>query len=232
MRVAVIATSDYAYSLNSTGRAVKIRDLLKSMVSLEEIEEMERVYAETFKEEEDLPPLEQPVDVEWFEKGGDIGVAEFREKALREMKELLGLVELDEDAPFPFLNKIMHDSGLRPDEINHFDEWNEVKDAHELAKNLMRPFRPRWHQYVGLAAAVKRFIEGKNVLLADGVGVGKTLECFMMMCYLRHLRIAQAKNDGDTPKLPAIGAFIRGCVVIIGTDGRCFTSRNDPKKAG
>ncbi|KAL5476645.1 hypothetical protein ACEPAI_2831 [Sanghuangporus weigelae] len=193
-----------------TGRAVKIRDLLKSMISLEDIEEMERVYAETFKEEEDLPALEQPVDVEWFEKGGDIGVAEFREKTLREIREFLGLAELDEDAPFPFLNKIIHDSGLRPDEITRFDEWNEVKDAHELAKNLMRPFRPRWHQYVGLAAAVKRFFEGKNALLADGVGVGKTLECFMMMCFLRHLRIAQAKNDGETqPKLPAIAEMSR-----------------------
>ncbi|KAL5476548.1 hypothetical protein ACEPAI_3228 [Sanghuangporus weigelae] len=193
-----------------TGRAVKIRDLLKSMISLEDIEEMERVYAETFKEEEDIPALEQPVDVEWFEKGGDIGVAEFREKSLREIRELLGLAELDEGAPFPFLNKIIHDSGLRPDEIDRFDEWNEVKDADKLAKNLMRPFRPRWHQYVGLAAAIKRFFEGKNVLLADGVGVGKTLECFMMMCFLRHLRIAQAKYDGETQtKLPAIAEMCR-----------------------
>ena len=54
--------------------------------------------------------------------------------------------------------------------------------------------KPMWHQLVGVAAMVRRFFDGKNVILADGVGVGKTMECFMVMCYLRYLHGLKEKE--------------------------------------
>ena len=68
----------------------------------------------------------------------------------------------------------------------------------------MRPLQPRWHQWVGLAAMVERFFSGSNVLLADGVGVGKTMQAFMVMAYMRYLRVL---SEGNEPSRPDLGTL-------------------------
>lgn len=182
-----------------SGRALKTREILKTVVTAELIEELEREYELAFFPVATMEDLEMEAEgeVDWLDKQGDLGVGEFRERTTEDIKSLLGLPE----GPFPFFNKIIHDLGTWPEDIKGFKELNEVQDKETLEEHRLRVLQPRWHQYVGLAACVKRFFDGKNVILADGVGVGKTLQCFMMMGYLRHLRITLDKQQS----LPAIG---------------------------
>lgn len=123
-----------------------------------------------------------------------------RERSTEELQALLGI----QNGTFPFFNSVIHDLGMWPDEIEDFESKNKIEDETELLKHGLRNLRPRWHQYVGLAACVKRFFDRKNVILADGVGVGKTMQCLMIMAYLRHLRVVYKQrglpNIGEQPR--------------------------------
>ena len=40
-----------------------------------------------------------------------------------------------------------------------------------------------------------RWFKGDNVVLADGVGVGKTMQCFMVMAWMQFV----SENEGFVP---------------------------------
>lgn len=176
-----------------------LTELLASLLSPEEIFELEDEYAETFHGENDDASEEVIGDIsaeeaEWADAQGDLGVSEFTNKSIDDIKKMLSLPEGD----FPFFNRIISDLGALPSQIPGFEELNsnegpEKEKAEALEAKNLRILSPRWHQYVGLAASVKRFFQGLNVILADGVGVGKTMQSFMMMAYLRHLVVTKAK---------------------------------------
>lgn len=145
---------------------------------------------------------DEPVDtnlMDVFDRAGEIGVAEF---VKRPLGDLLGILGLDRKAPFPFFNRYMHEQGALPKDIENFQKYEDsdyseesIQKAYEEA--MLRPLKPYWHQYVALAAMAKMVFHGRNVLLADGVGVGKTLECLMLVAYLRHMILVEWITGGE-----------------------------------
>ncbi|KAH8114058.1 P-loop containing nucleoside triphosphate hydrolase protein [Phellopilus nigrolimitatus] len=104
---------------------------------------------------------------------------------------------------FPFFNPYISDLGLLPRDIPGYYSFTLEDEDRALKEEMLRPLEPRWHQYVGLAAMAKHFFNGENVVLADGVGVGKTLQCFMVMSYLRHMKVTEAQRKGVLPPIAA-----------------------------
>lgn len=188
-----------------------IEKFLAQLRGLEEISELEQAYAEKFLTVEGEGDGNYEL-MEWMDDSGDLGVGEWKTKSDDEMLELLGLKQLWEGEndmeitvtwQFPFMNGWLATDGTLPSGIQdlrtlHDEDADKVKSRSDRPPLI--PLKPMWHQYVGLAAMVKRFYHGKNVILADGVGVGKTMECFMVICYLRFLRTLLA-NEKTLPPL-------------------------------
>ena len=121
--------------ISRLGRALKIKDLLKTVMSTEMIEELERAYEEAFapvSTAEDIE-MEEDTEFDWLDKQGDLGVRDIRSRTTQEIKALLGLP----GGPFPFFNKVIHDLGLWPEEIDKFDEFNQLNDEKELLKHKL-----------------------------------------------------------------------------------------------
>lgn len=146
-----------------------------------------------------------------LDDSADLGVSEFKNLSTESLLANLG-ISPSRRTPFPFLSMIVNDLGSSYDDSESLNTYKELlkqapdasldnEQYEEKRKEWDAKLRaegfsfiwPRWHQLVGLSAIVKRFFEGKNVLLADGVGVGKTLQAFMTMAYLRFLK---TKNMG------------------------------------
>lgn len=123
-----------------------------------------------------------------FDSKGDLGVGQFANLSVETLKRLLGIKN---DQPFPFLVETLSDLGVA------------TGDKEKSSEEFVQPFEPRWHQFVGVCAIVQRMYKGENVLLADGVGVGKTLQALMLIAYLRYLRI-KVSHDAP-PKKPLFG---------------------------
>ena len=159
---------------------------------------------------------------------GDLGVGKLADKPLKELGRLLG-IDTTGYKPFPFFETIVSDLGKDPgddtidratyldllkrmpnaDELSddeaaeEFKKWDE-----ELARHMYRRIWPRWHQVVGLVAMVERFFSHRNVLLADGVGVGKTMQAFMAMAFLRYSLRKQRKGENPLPLMSKWGLFL------------------------
>ena len=106
-----------------------------------------------------------------------------------ELYECLGLSIFGNGSQcFPFFNTFRSTLGELPEDIDGFYDIliRDTKKQTELGLELLTL---RWHQLVGLCAIVDRCIDGKNVILADAVGLGKTCICFMSMAYARYLRV-------------------------------------------
>lgn len=156
------------------------------------IAQLEDDYAETFSELLEAPEEpEQDLMGEMDDETGQTGVDEFCKLSTDELRSMLGLNKGHEDSPvFPFFNAWVSDVGKLPEDIPGFEAINwKDKTSAEASAYKLRELRPQWHQYVGLAAIVKQLRRGNNVLLADGVGVGKTMECLMTVAYMRYLRL-------------------------------------------
>lgn len=182
------------------GRAKGIEKFLLQLNSPAVIEQVEASYNSYFRSLEDLEDPEEDL-MQWMDGDGDLGVAEMKGLSRDELMAQLGL-PVSPDWTFPFFNSFISDLGSLPDEVNDFDSYKAPDDEQKaLAERNLRRLEPRWHQIVGIAAIVRRVFEGRNVILADGVGVGKTLVCMGLMAYLRHLKIVDPKGE----KRPKIG---------------------------
>lgn len=182
------------------GRASGLEWILEAMKNLEDILELERAYEESFAAEESLETVIEEVgdSQAWLNKDGDHGVGEFKALNVAQIRNLLGLPS----NRMPFFNHVIHDLGTWPEDIIGFEEVKNLEDEKKLKEVRLHHLEPKWHQYVGLAACVKRFFNNENIILADGVGVGKTMQCMMIMAYLCHLKVTKAK-------LPPIGELHR-----------------------
>jgi hypothetical protein len=47
---------------------------------------------------------------------------------------------------------------------------------------------PQWHQLVGILRLIDRVLDGKSVMLMDGVRVGKTMQAVGLIACLTHYR--------------------------------------------
>ena len=132
---------------------------------------------------------------------GDLGATVFFNKDIAELRTLLGM---NSPEVFPFLNSWISDAGVLPADIDGMDKLDVTKKrigANHWAR--LRVLRPLWHQYAGLCTMIRLFLSGKNVLLADDVGLGKKMETFMVCATLRHMRLMESRNI-----LPPIGELI------------------------
>jgi SNF2 family DNA or RNA helicase len=168
--------------------------LLSELNHPEMIARLEYEYNISFSVEMTLiQDLQSMGSQEWLDADGDLGVSDFKDKSIDELRRLLGLQSERDQPAFPMFNEFVADAGLERDpHLN--DDVLRTKTDEELREFSMIRTRPRWHQYVGLVAMVKRFFDGQNVILADDVGVGKTLQCMMVMAYLRHLKVMKAEK--------------------------------------
>ena len=193
--------------------------LLVQLSDYEEIERVRREYEKYFPSEtiEDMPEqYGEEITRNVLDTDGDLGVGDFQYLQTAAICQLLAIPTTtvkkkieDEDGGtrfeevpdihFPFFHLYESEFGTPPDpdKVPDHKRWvSYTAEQEEQAReeDHLLPLRPRWHQYVGLAACVKAFLLGKNVLLADGIGVGKTMECMMIMAYLRHLAGSQARD--------------------------------------
>lgn len=162
-----------------------------------------------------------------FDRMGDIGVSEFERKDPAELSRMLGFgVDCSGYSPFPYFNGVRSELGLIPSKVPDFENLNKFPerlppnptfqdvglcktrfDEYDamLEKHQMQRFVPRWHQFVGLAAILRRLFNGDNVLLADGVGVGKTLQVYMLIAYMR--RMFAVERETRKPAVPPFGKW-------------------------
>ena len=172
----------------------------------------------------DRDSFDDPVDglMDLIDDGNDLGVGAWKDMNMDELGDLLS-IDASTHVVFPFFNVALHDYGTDPSKIDGFakiklpalpkrelgdeDVARHQEELEELDEDLgskhMRRLWPRWHQLVGLVAILARFFDGKNVLLADGVGVGKTMQAFMTIAYLRFLR--RKSSESGRPVIPPFG---------------------------
>ena len=179
----------------TTGKTKGFDTLLESLNDPEHILLLEKAYIDLFSPDDQTlgDVLEgDGITQDWLDELGDHGVTEF--KSYRE-PDILRLLGLPPDGPpyfFPFCNRVIHDQGDILSLTEAGRELLKVQDEAVLKQHKAGLLTPRWHQLVGLAACVKRFFRQLNVILADGVGVGKTMQYLMIMAYLRHLNVTNA----------------------------------------
>ena len=163
------------------------------------IQDLEKRYSEAFDAERFVVDESSPDMMRFMDAEEDLGIKMYENRTYESMCRHLGIpyenVGESIRCKFPFLNRYLSFGGLVPDDKDAKVVYEQLTEENyeELGWSVLQP---RWHQLVAVAAMMDRFGDGKNVLLADGVGVGKTLECCMMMAYLRHLRIMQSQRAG------------------------------------
>lgn len=178
------------------------------MKDADSIAALEEEYRSVFQLE-DLTddPRDESFD-RFLDAFGDLGVAQYAHMKPKEIYDRLGIpsfytpdsTPLTRAPSFPFLNKIISTIGQIGEDIPDFTKLNSYQDGIPLPESRsteLNEIRVRWHQLVGVSAIVDRCVEGHNVLLADSVGLGKTLICFMTMAYLRFCRYDQ--SAGGSP---------------------------------
>ena len=122
---------------------------------------------------------------------GDLGVAQYAYMQEDAMYERLGLgivAKNETGQHFPFFNVFRSTLSELPEDIEGFYDI-KASDTKKIEDLGLEHLRLRWHQLVGACAIVDRCTDGKNVILADTVGLGKTCICFMAMAYVRYLRV-------------------------------------------
>lgn len=143
----------------------------------------------------DLPNGEF-VNIEWSE-----GTEDFQASTRDEIAAALGLV----NGEIPNFNAFLDPRG----EKTYWDHAEWFADA----ANDQIPCSPRWHQLVGQLAMVHRAFDGKNVLLMDEVGLGKTMQIvgvIAILTFFREYHEAKGHFPGAFSECRIFGVF-RDC---------------------
>ena len=163
-------------------------DLIKDP---EEIAALEDDFRNEFKSGEVIVEQADDSFQLFLDDFGDLGVAQYAHMQEHEMYERLGLSAIaasEEGQRFPFFNVFRSTLGELPEDIEGFYDI-KLSDVKKMAELGLEYLKLRWHQLVGVCAIVDRCADGKNVILADTVGLGKTCICFLAMAYVRYLRV-------------------------------------------
>ena len=186
--------------------------LAKYLVQLNNPESIARI-EDTYRElYQNLEELEDPTTnmTEWLDEEGDIGVGEYRDVNTEGLRAELGLEDKDKgDWSFPYFVDYRADNGRLAAEVPELEKFGHSKEDEEAAQKVgLTRLSLFWHQYVGVAAILKRVFEKKNVILADGVGVGKTLQCLAVMMELRYSLYRCSTETGNPHQILA-GVSVR-----------------------
>ncbi|KAG2063389.1 hypothetical protein BDR04DRAFT_1163790, partial [Suillus decipiens] len=189
----------------SIGRLPKsLRDALDKLATDREVKELELLIETTLAAMVPLDGDEVAVD---FTENMDVrdwksGVEEYDRCSEDDLWEYLGLPE----KRLPFFQR-------RSDPNAAIDPWSEegqqwLDDPTSPAQSLA----PRWHQLVGILRLIDRFLDGKPVMLMDGVGVGKTMQAVGLIACLAHYKEHYRKHG----KFP--GKFSQRCHLRTGSN--------------
>jgi hypothetical protein len=162
------------------GLPKSVRDALEKLATEEEVKELEILIESTLGAM--VPPDGDEVVID-FTKNIDVsdwksGVEEYSKCSEDELWEHLGLPE----KKLPFFQ-------TRTDPDATLDPWSE--EGQQWLDNPCSPAQdlvPRWHQLVGILRLTDRVLDGKPVMLMDGVGIGKTLQAVGLIACLAHYR--------------------------------------------
>ena len=183
--------------MNSTKKTY-VQDLIEALkkadISLENV----RSYIDSVANPEDavVDDEAQPLDEQddWVSKEGDWGVAEFANDNIASMKKRLGIDE--KVVGVPYFNNVWSIHSKLPNEMDA-EHWEKVNTpplkADLLYKNQLEILDAREHQYKGVAAILKNAAFGRNTVLADAVGLGKTIQALMVAAMLRYLKDREKK---------------------------------------
>ncbi|KAG1785036.1 P-loop containing nucleoside triphosphate hydrolase protein [Suillus plorans] len=182
----------------SIGRLPKsLRDALDKLATEREVKELELLIETTLAAMVPLDGDEVAIDFTEDMDVGDwkSGVEEYDKCSEDDLWEYLGLPE----KRLPFFQR-------RSDPDAAIDPWSEegqrwLDDSKSPAQSLA----PRWHQLVGILRLIDRFLDGKPVMLMDGVGVGKTMQAVGLIACLAHYKEHYRKHG----KFP--GKFSQRC---------------------
>ncbi|KAI9061516.1 hypothetical protein FKP32DRAFT_1543162, partial [Trametes sanguinea] len=115
--------------------------------------------------------------IEWAE-----GVEAYKKLTIEQMRVAFGLPT----EHFPFFNK-------KTDPTGNEDPWTD-SGRKALAGANAAELKPFWHQWVGVLKIVDNMMAGKNLLLMDQVGVGKTLQAVGTITMYEWLRVNKEKR--------------------------------------
>ncbi|KAG1838889.1 P-loop containing nucleoside triphosphate hydrolase protein [Suillus subluteus] len=185
-----------------------LRDALDKLATEQEVKELELQIETTLAA---MVPLDGDKVAVDFAEDMDVsdwksGVEEYDKCSEHDLWEHLGLSE----KRLPFFQ-------TRSDPDAAIDPWSEegqqwLDDPTSPAQSLA----PRWHQLVGILRLIDRFLDGKPVMLMDGVGVGKTMQAVGLIACLAHYKehyrkhgkfpgkFCKQSTGGNIPDLPAV----------------------------
>ncbi|KAG2150754.1 uncharacterized protein EDB93DRAFT_1103448 [Suillus bovinus] len=144
----------------------------------------------------------------------------------QEVKELELLIETTLTAMVPLdgdevVIDFTEDMDRRSDSDAAIDPWSEggqrwLDDPTSPAQILS----PWWHQLVGILRLIDRFLDGKPVMLMDGVGVGKTMQAVGLIACLAHYKEHYRKHKKFPEKFSQMHAMIVTLQHNIATRGQ------------
>ncbi len=114
---------------------------------------------------------------EWVE-----GTEHLAKKTVADLHGMLGLVE----PVVPRFNV--------KDNTSSFDTWSE-KGQEVLERPDTPALRMFWHQWAGLVKIVTNLMHYRNLLLMDGVGVGKTMQATAAIAMYDFIRLQQTQKQ-------------------------------------
>ncbi|KAF4611118.1 hypothetical protein D9613_006452 [Agrocybe pediades] len=176
---------------------------LSALAKEEDIADILDCYEAFFSVKDDLPPPSGDfVDIKFGEKSNgsdpDPGVDEEANLTLGEV--LINLGFGDKALPFNF-NDYRHIGGLTPWDFETQEERAKFASGQGIEK-----FSLRYHQIAGVHAVIRKVFSEKPVpdhcggmLVADEVGLGKTLEACTIIAFLCDLGVKQAKKLAIPP---------------------------------
>lgn len=134
--------------------------------------------------DEEDPIMRLPCDMTtWSE-----GVEEHKKKTTEELARALGLHATE----LPFFN-------TKQDPIGELDPWSEAGQA-ALEHESATPLAPKWHQWVGILKMMDNMFDGKNILVMDEVGVGKSLQAVGAIAMYEYQRLYYKSSGLHAPR--------------------------------
>lgn len=137
----------------------------------------------------------QPVDEDFQWESGD---SLTNDKSIDDIREGLGINNQDNCCPsFPGFNRWIDPHSIFTPISTDVDSVAFFEECKREDSNILYP---RWHQFTGVYRAIYNIFRGLPLLLADEVGLGKSLQSFAIMSVLawaRTVRKEMRKFPGD-----------------------------------
>ena len=191
------------------GRAKNAVQFLKLIKDADDITAIEEEYKLTFLRMDDLDDDADLALDQFLDALGDLGVGEYANSKPSDLLQLLGVKcdnpdEVDADSTkeptFPFMNPLISENGVLPEDIPGYWDYtlpDDLQRAYE--EHALSRLTSMWHQKVGVCAIADRCLSGRNTILADAVGFGKTFICYMTMACLRITCLSSDRSEGRPP---------------------------------